>query len=509
MGEFAPDVKIGELLFSVAIVPLSPAVVIDPPSPIAFVAIKSTHVTLPNAAVPTTVSVLTLSVAVPSLVVADVTALVATEMLPIITSENGSIITSVGGLISTDDTGTINFGADGTRTAITGTATANRAIAFPDADGTLALTTSNVATATALATGRTIAITGDLAYISPSFNGTGNVTAAGTLATVNSNVGSFGSATQSVAFTVNAKGLVTAASATTITPAIGSVTGLAANVATFLATPSSANLRAALTDPTGSGGGAVFANSPTITTPTIAQINGGTAANDGLTLQGTTNATRTTSYVNLQPNGGNVGIGTATPTALLHVEQNQSGATGIKFINSNAAGFAAMYFNSGLAESTGGFLQWNNTTGVENLFLSTAGLKPLYIGSNNQVRMTVSSAGGVSIGTTTDAGATNLLVVGTITTNSSLNLPKTITAAATTGAQTINKPSGSVNFAAAATSLVVTNSLCTTSSVIMVSMGTNDATANGLRVVAAAGSFTIHLATAPTAETRVNFLLTN
>ena len=45
-----------------------------------------------------------------------------------------------------------------------------------------------------------------------------------TLATVNSNVGSFGSATQAVALTVNAKGLITAASASTITPAWSSVT---------------------------------------------------------------------------------------------------------------------------------------------------------------------------------------------------------------------------------------------------------------------------------------------
>jgi len=48
-------------------------------------------------------------------------------------------------------------------------------------------------------------------------------------------------------------------------------------------------------------------------------INGSTAANGSLRLQGTTNATRTTSYVLLQPNGGNVGIGTTTPTAKLHV----------------------------------------------------------------------------------------------------------------------------------------------------------------------------------------------
>lgn len=55
-----------------------------------------------------------------------------------------------------------------------------------------------------------------------------------TLATVNSNVGSFGSATQSPTYTVNAKGLVTAAANVTITPAVGSITGLGSGVATAL-----------------------------------------------------------------------------------------------------------------------------------------------------------------------------------------------------------------------------------------------------------------------------------
>jgi hypothetical protein len=68
---------------------------------------------------------------------------------------------------------------------------------------------------------------------------TGDVTTvagavAATLATVNANVGSFGSATQVVALTVNGKGLVTAAANTTITPPIGSVTGLGTGVATAL-----------------------------------------------------------------------------------------------------------------------------------------------------------------------------------------------------------------------------------------------------------------------------------
>jgi hypothetical protein len=46
------------------------------------------------------------------------------------------------------------------------------------------------------------------------------------------------------------------------------VSGLGTGVATFLATPSSANLAAALTDETGSGA-AVFATSPSLTTPTL------------------------------------------------------------------------------------------------------------------------------------------------------------------------------------------------------------------------------------------------
>lgn len=69
-------------------------------------------------------------------------------------------------------------------------------------------------------------------------SGDATLSAAGalTLATVNSNVGSFGSATQCVALTTNGKGLITAASAVTCTPAIASVTGLGTGVATALGT---------------------------------------------------------------------------------------------------------------------------------------------------------------------------------------------------------------------------------------------------------------------------------
>ena len=89
-------------------------------------------------------------------------------------------------------------------------------------------TSGNADTATALETARTIAITGDLAYTSPSFDGSGNVTASGTLATVNSNTGSFGSATAIPVVTVNGKGLVTAVS----TAAISSTLDIAADSGT-------------------------------------------------------------------------------------------------------------------------------------------------------------------------------------------------------------------------------------------------------------------------------------
>lgn len=85
----------------------------------------------------------------------------------------------------------------------------------------------------------------------------------------------------------------------------------------------------------------------------------------------------------------------------------------------------------------------------------------------------------------------------------------TNTAAGTTGAQTINKPSGTVNFAAGATTLVVTNNLVTTSSIVFAVVRTNDTTATIKNVVPAAGSFTITLSAAATAETSVGFLVIN
>lgn len=107
---------------------------------------------------------------------------------------------------------------------------------------------------------------GGTAYAPVSASGDATLASTGalTLATVNSNVGSYGSATAAPAVTVNAKGLVTAVSINTITPAVGSITGLGTGVATALAQ-----------NVTGSGS-IVLGTSPTLTTPALGTPSSGT-----------------------------------------------------------------------------------------------------------------------------------------------------------------------------------------------------------------------------------------
>ena len=80
--------------------------------------------------------------------------------------------------------------------------------------------------------------------------------------------GTYGNATAVSQVVVDTYGRITSASNITITPALSSITNLGAGVATFLGTPSSANLAGAVTDETGSGA-LVFATSPTLVTPTL------------------------------------------------------------------------------------------------------------------------------------------------------------------------------------------------------------------------------------------------
>lgn len=134
----------------------------------------------------------------------------------------------------------------------------------------------------------------------------------------------------------------------------------------------------------------------------------------------------------------------------------------------------------------------------------------------------ISSAGIRAPAVTTGAAAstnTSLLfldIAGTTGTNnyglfslSKIGFDATITAGGTTGNQTINKPSGTVNIAAAGTTVTVTNSLVTTSSIVYAMIRTADATATIKNVVPASGSFVINLGAAATAEISVGFIVYN
>lgn len=147
---------------------------------------------------------------------------------------NASITVNAKGLITAASTGaTTNLtdvGTDGITItngtgAVLGASPVTLSQHVADATHNGYLSSTDWGTFHTAATGGITSLTGDA-------TATGPGAAALTLATVNSNVGSFGSSSNSVTLTVNAKGLITAASAASITaPALG-LTGtvLATNV---------------------------------------------------------------------------------------------------------------------------------------------------------------------------------------------------------------------------------------------------------------------------------------
>lgn len=133
--------------------------------------------------------------------------------------------------------------------------------------------------------------------------------------------------------------------------------------------------------------------------------------------------------------------------------------------------------------------------------IATSALCRIGYDTSNYCTLDVSSTGVTTLATVGTAPA--LAIAGDV------RLDKTITPAGTTGAQTINKQMGSVNIAAGQSSVVVTNNRVTTSSVIVATVATADATLKSVVAVAANGSFTLTGNAAATAETRINFLVLN
>ena len=287
-------------------------------------------------------------------------------------------------------------------------------------------TTGSAAT---LTTGRTISISGDLTYTSPSFDGSANVTAAGTLATVNTNVGSFTNAS----ITVNGKGLITAASSGAAP--VTSVTGTSPVVSSGGATPAislasgygdtqnpyaSKTANFVLAAPNGSAGAPTFraivaADIPTLnqnTTGTASNVTGVVAVANGGSGQTTaqsamnTFAGAVTSGSYLRGNGTNVVMSTIQAADVPTLNQNTTGTA------SNVTGTVAIT-NGGTGQTTkvAAFDALSpSTTKGDLIGFDGADNVRLAVGTNNQVLTADSTAttglkwSTISTGNTTSFG---------------------------------------------------------------------------------------------------------
>lgn len=197
--------------------------------------------------------------------------------------------------------------------------------------------------------------------------------------------------------------------------AAGTVALTADKLSAFAAT-TSAELAGVISDETGSGA-LVFGTTPTFTTSAYCPLIYGSAASNGdLTLEGTSDGTKTTSYVILQPTAGNVGIGTTSPGAKmvvkggntndLIVDNDGSQYTEFDFANNGTNKFSTYWDNVNSYFSLGGVLQFSSgsvgigTVGPDaklDVLSTTEQLRLTYTDGSVYTAFTTSSTGTLTI----------------------------------------------------------------------------------------------------------------
>lgn len=224
--------------------------------------------------------------------------------------------------------------------------------------------------------------------------------------------------TRSVVTSTNSNNLITLSG-----NAVVFITGLAADLSS-----DTANVASTLIQRDGSGNFA--AGAATLSSAVVPLIVGGTGTTSTLTLRSTSGVGTTgadivfqtgnngaTEVMRLQ-NGGNVGIGTASPADLLNVRSDQNASTRIRITNASTGSSA--YSILALQNSTdadAGILRMgsNNSSysGANSIALYTVGAYPIGFVTNNLERMRILSTGEVGIGTSSPVAKTDIYYTST------------------------------------------------------------------------------------------------
>ncbi|HEX8136378.1 MAG TPA: hypothetical protein VF544_02190 [Pyrinomonadaceae bacterium] len=121
-------------------------------------------------------------------------------------------------------------------------------------------------------------------------------------------------------------------------------------------------------------------------------------------IQATSSTNLSTNFgLLLNPNGGNVGIGTSSPNQVLEIKKNQDAITGIRLTNTtpSAKAFTSYQFQTDIGIAGALFANSSGNSyygGANSLNLVTTN-GALAFGTNELIRMYVSNSGNVGIGT--------------------------------------------------------------------------------------------------------------